>query len=182
MIFKKTKLDGVYTIESDAFQDERGKLVKTYHLDMFLKQHIRVNFIESYYSLSKKNVLRGMHFQIPPQDHAKLVYVSRGIIIDVVLDIQKGSPTYGEYISVELSDKNHKMMYIPTGFAHGFLSLRNHSCVTYLQTTMRSAEHEGGIRVDSFGMDWGVMSPIISERDKGFPQFVDFKTPFIYKK
>ncbi len=123
-----------------------------------------------------------MHFQIPPAAHVKLVYVTSGIILDVVLDIRKGSPTYGKYISAELSEKNRKMMYIPIGCAHGFLSLKNNSCVIYLQTTMYSKDNDAGIHIDSFGMDWGVSSPIMSTRDQAFPALQEFKTPFKFQK
>lgn len=182
MKITKTKLDGVYIIEPHFFQDERGSLVKTFHKDTFIKNKMDFNFEESYYSISKKNVLRGMHFQAPPKDYAKLVYITNGTILDVVLDIRKGSPTYGEYISIELSGENHKMIYIPTGFAHGFLSLKDNSCTTYLQTTIYSPENDSGIRIDSFGMKWNVKNPIISKRDQSFPILEKCEPPFIYKK
>jgi dTDP-4-dehydrorhamnose 3,5-epimerase-like enzyme len=102
--------------------------------------------------------------------------------LDVILDIRAGSPTYGQYVSVELSSLNHKMTYIPSGFAHGFLSLAENSCVTYLQTTMHAPKHDQGIKFDSFGMSWGVETPIMSKRDLSFPSLVQFKTPFIYKQ
>ena len=176
----KTKLLGVYIIEPDVFRDERGAFAKVFHKDTFIKGGMAFGFEESYYSLSKKNVLRGMHFQTPPKDHAKLVYVTAGAITDVVLDIRKGSLTYGQYIARELSDENHIMMYIPTGCAHGFLSLRDDSCVVYMQTSMYAPKHDGGIRIDSFGMEWHVQDPIISQRDQSFPAFQKFKTPFIH--
>jgi len=178
MKITKTKLNGVYIIEPEVFRDERGLLTKPFHKDTFTQHGMDFNFEESFYSISKKGVARGMHFQIPPKDHSKLVYVPNGAILDVILDLRKGSPTYGKHVSVELSDLNHKMIYIPTGCAHGFLSLKDNSCTTYLQSTMRSAEHEGGIRIDSFGMDWPVTKPIISTRDQSFPTLKEFKTPF----
>jgi dTDP-4-dehydrorhamnose 3,5-epimerase len=122
-----------------------------------------------------------MHFQIPPEDHAKLVYVPSGKILDVLVDLRKGSPTYGEHVSVELSAENHKMVYIPKGFAHGFLSLQDNSCTTYLQSTMRSAPHEGGIHFDSCGITWGEEKPIVSKRDTEFPTLEQFDSPFIFK-
>ena len=182
MKITKTDLEGVYIIEPDVFQDERGKLVKTFHKETFAKNNMAFNFEESYYSVSKKGVLRGMHFQTPPHDHCKLVYVASGSIIDVALDIRKGSPTYGKHISVELSADNHKMVYIPIGFAHGFLSLEDNSRTFYTQTTMHSPENDAGIRIDSFGMDWGIKDPIISKRDQAFQALAEFNTPFIYKE
>jgi len=176
-----TKFYGVYCIEPKDFQDERGAFVKVFHRETWLAQQLKFELAESYYSISKKNVIRGMHFQAPPTDHTKLVYVTYGRIMDVILDIRAGSPTYGQSISLELSRDNHKIMYIAPGFAHGFLSLVDDSAITYLQTTMHSPEHDQGIHVSSFEMDWGVANPIMSKRDQGFPGLDTFKTPFTYQ-
>jgi dTDP-4-dehydrorhamnose 3,5-epimerase len=173
-----TSLDGVYLIEPDIFEDQRGFFIKTFHAEIFKEKKLSCDFQESFYSISKKNVLRGMHFQVPPYEHAKLVYVTSGGILDVVLDIRKKSATYGKFIAVNLSAKNRKYIYIPKGCAHGFLSLEDGSIVIYLQTTVYSQKHDTGIRWDSFGMDWGINNPIVSERDKTFPNFMDFKSPF----
>lgn len=176
-----TKFDGVYSIEPKDFQDERGSFVKIFHQDSWLKQRLSFKLAESYYSVSRKNVIRGMHFQIPPADHTKLVYVTHGSILDVVVDIRAGSPTYGQSISLELSSTNHNMIYISSGFAHGFLSLVDDTAVTYLQTTAYSPEHDQGIRFDSFDFKWGVSDPILSQRDQSFPKLSDFTSPFIYE-
>lgn len=179
----ETKLNGVCIIEPDVFADERGSFTKTFHAETFAKTNFNTSFQESFYSVSNKGVIRGMHFQVPPQDHAKLVYVPYGDITDVVLDIRKGSPTYGEYVVIEnLTGDNHKMVYIPRGFAHGFVSNQDGSVMVYLQETMRSAECEAGIRYDSFGMNWGVENPILSKRDKEFPELKDYTSPFVFKK
>lgn len=177
-----TKIKGVFIIETDSFEDERGSFVKTFHIDFFKKNKLSTTFRESFYSISKKNVIRGMHFHLPPKDHSKLIYVTRGTILDVVVDLRNGSPTYGKYISVELSQKNHKMIHIPTGCAHGFLSLENDTCTVYMQSSAYSPEHDMGIKLDSFGMDWKVKKPIISKRDKDFISLKEFKSPFNYKK
>jgi dTDP-4-dehydrorhamnose 3,5-epimerase len=179
MKLNPTKLPGVFIVEPAVHADNRGVLTKPFHKQAFADQGLVNNFEESFYSISHKDVIRGMHFQTPPQDHAKLIYVPRGAILDVVLDIRRDSPTYGQYIASELSAKNFKMMYIPRGCAHGFLALRNNSCTLYLQETMRSAEHEGGIHFDSFGMNWGVKKPILSDRDQSFPTLTEYQTPFI---
>ncbi|MFA5934669.1 MAG: dTDP-4-dehydrorhamnose 3,5-epimerase [Candidatus Paceibacterota bacterium] len=176
----ETILNGIFVIETDIFQDERGSFTKIFHKDFFKKNNITSNiFLENYFSISHKNVIRGMHFQIPTEDHEKIVYVTKGSITDVVLDIRKNSPTYGKYQVMEISDKNHRIIFIPKGFAHGFLSLEDDTCVVYLQTTMYSKEHDTGIRFDSFGMDWDVENPIISKRDQSFQKLEDFITPFI---
>lgn len=182
MKFAKTDLEGVYIIEPKVIGDSRGQFVKTFHEQTFNAHGLRSDFRESFYSTSPKNVIRGMHFQIPPQDHAKLVYVVAGKILDVVLDIRKNSPTYGKNVSVELSDDNKKSIYIPSGFAHGFCVLSDEATVVYMQTTMHSPRHDTGIRWDSFGMDWGIKSPIMSQRDREFSTLKEFESPFGYKE
>ncbi|MBI4707817.1 MAG: dTDP-4-dehydrorhamnose 3,5-epimerase [Candidatus Omnitrophica bacterium] len=181
MKFTKTGLSGVYLIEPEVFQDNRGLFVKTFHSNNFGDIGLKDNIKESFYSISSKNVIRGMHFQLPPKDHVKLLYVTAGNIIDVVLDIRKDSPTYGEHISVELSAINKKIIYIPSGFAHGFCALSENTIVVYMLTGTYSPSHDAGIRWDSFGMDWRIDAPVISDRDRGFPRLKDFDSPFLYK-
>lgn len=175
-----TKIRGVFVIKTEGFEDARGSFVKTFHEDTFKEYGISIDFKESFYSISKKDVIRGMHFHLPPKDHAKLVYVSSGAIIDVVLDLRKLSPTYGMYDTIELSAKNHDMVYIPTGCAHGFLSLVDDTCMVYLQSGVYSKECDTGIAFNSFGMEWPVQHPILSKRDQEFEALNDFNSPFIY--
>ena len=181
MKFKKTKLQGVYIIDTDVFEDDRGIFIKSYNESIFKEAGITLGFKESFYSISKRNVIRGMHFQLPPHDYAKLVYVTAGEAIDVVLDIRKNAPTYGEYISVQLSGENARQIYIPKGFAHGFAVISNSATVTYLQTAVHAPEHDTGIRWDSFGLDWNIKTPILSQRDRAFPKLEEFDSPFLYK-
>jgi dTDP-4-dehydrorhamnose 3,5-epimerase len=182
MKFHQTFLKGAYIIEPEPFEDHRGKFVKTYHLNKFKEHQLESDFCESFYSTSKQEVIRGMHFQRPPKDHAKLIYATSGSILDVSLDIRKNSPTYGKFIAIEISEQNCKAIYIPRGFAHGFCSLTDNATVIYLQTTMHSPEHDAGIRFDSFGMEWNVINPILSQRDSSFPKLESFNSPFIYKE
>ena len=123
-----------------------------------------------------------MHFQTPPYDHIKLVYVPYGSITDVVLDIRKESITYGKYLSIELSANNGKILIIPKGLAHGFKSLEDNTNVTYMQTTSYAPSNDSGIRFDSFGFDWGLDNPLTSHRDLSFPTLKEFDTPFIGNK
>lgn len=181
MNFTETKIRGVYIIETQGFEDERGIFVKTFHKDIFMKRKLNITFRESFYSISKKDVIRGMHFHLPPKDHAKLIYVTNGAILDVVLDLRNGSPTYGQYVSTELSRENKGMIFIPTGCAHGFLSLQDDTCTVYLQSSTYSKEHDTGIRYNSFGMDWNIKKPIVSKRDLDFILLKDFISPFNYK-
>ena len=170
MIIKPTFLDGVFEIENNQFEDQRGLFVKTFHAGEFEEHGLNSDFRESFYSVSKKNVLRGMHFQLPPNDHAKLVYVLHGSILDVVVDVRKKSSTFGQFYSKKLSFDNAQSLYMEKGFAHGFLALSETATVIYLTTTEHAPDSDTGIRWDSFGFNWqGINQPIISARDSRFP-------------
>lgn len=173
-----TGFEDLYIIAYNAFNDYRGEFVKTIHKQTFQSYGLESEFTESFYSSSKLNVIRGMHFQYQPQDHEKLVYVVTGKILDVVLDLRKSSKTYGKCFSVELGAENHKAIYIGKGFAHGFLTLEENSIVEYHTTTSQSREHEGGIKWDTIGFDWPIKNPIISERDQNFIKFNDYVSQF----
>ncbi len=121
-----------------------------------------------------------MHFQTPPHEHIKLVYVPHGRILDVVLDIRKESSTYGKYFSTELSSENGKVLIIPKGFAHGFKSLEDNTNVTYMQTTCYAPNNDNGIKYDSFDFDWDCDEAKISDRDLSFKTLNTFHTPFIF--
>lgn len=179
MDIQTTDLEGLYLIKLDKHIDSRGMFQKPYSYEAFKAWGLETDFREGYYSISASGVLRGMHFQTPPADHAKLVYVSQGCILDVALDIRVGSPTYGQYFSRELYPEACEALYLSRGFAHGFRSLGDGSVVNYLQTSCYDSEHDGGVRLDSFGFDWGVAEPILSERDQSFPTLVDFISPFV---
>lgn len=171
----KTELGGVYLIDAFFSEDSRGSFTKTYHELFFLDHNLCTNFKENYFSKSKKNVIRGMHFQLPPHDHEKLVTVAQGRVIDVVLDLRKTSQTYGKSIEVILSDENHRSIYIPKGFAHGFRTMIDNTIMIYNTSTVYNAEHDSGIKYDSFNFDWNISSPFLSERDKQFGGFENFK-------
>ena len=180
MKFIQTLIPGAYLIHPKFFKDKRGVFIKTFHIDTFKEQNIECDFKESFYSYSKKNVIRGMHFQNPPHDHAKLVYVSQGAVLDVLVDLRKGSPAYGKFFSAELSSENHQLIYIPQGCAHGYLSTKDNSCVIYMHTTVHVPGADTGIHFESFGFNWGVENPILSDRDKSFKHLSDYESPFIY--
>lgn len=175
----QTFIDNLFLIEVDIFNDSRGKFIKTIHSEIFSVNGLDSNFKESFFSISGKNVIRGMHFQTPPQEHNKLVSLIKGRIIDVVLDIRRESTTYGKYFSIELNSLNRKSLYIGSGLAHGFVSLEDDTIVEYHTTTVHSAKSESGILYNSFGFDWNIDNPIISERDLGFLEMKHFDTPFI---
>lgn len=171
-------LDGAYIIDLPAFFDDRGSFVKTFHETTLAEHGIQFALKESYFSVSEKDVIRGMHFQTPPHQHAKIVFCPQGAILDVIVDLRLGSPSYGQHYAQELSAENNKAYYIPEGFAHGFKSLTPGAITYYLVSSEYSKEHDTGILYNSFGFDWGLDNPIISERDLSFPTFEQFKSPF----
>ncbi len=178
---KKSDLDlpGAFLLEPPIFKDARGSFVKTYHAGKFAEFGVAPHFVEEFFSASARNVVRGMHFQNPPQDQAKLVYCIQGRVLDVLLDLRRGSPAFGQAVSRELSAENRLMFYIPTGIAHGFLSLEDDSVMVYKTTTVHSPAHDAGLRWDSFGFNWPLAGPpLVSERDAKFPAWSEFTTPF----
>ncbi len=178
MEIENTFIQGLKLIHLNKFTDNRGSFIKVFNKDFFAENGLETNLKESYYSISARNIIRGMHFQIPPADHTKLVYVNGGAILDVILDIRKKSLTYGKYFKIKIDSDNPVLIYIPVGFAHGFLSLENNTIVTYLQTSVYKPQFDKGIKYNSFEMDWGIKKPIISERDLGFPEFADINFSF----
>lgn len=174
----KTPFEGLLILQTVNFQDNRGGFQKLFSFDYFKENGLDCDFKEFYYSVNKKDVIRGMHFQSPPFDHTKVVYVSRGRIKDVVVDIRKQSATYGQCFSMELDDQTGKYLYIPKGFAHGFASLEEGSIVNYAQTSCYSQEYDRGIDALSFGFDWGIAEPVRSGRDLGFESLDIFRSPF----
>lgn len=174
----ETPIEGLFLLKNVVFKDDRGIFHKPFSRRDYELNHLDCDFLEFYYSINCKKSLRGMHFQNPPMDHTKLVYVSMGIILDVVLDIRSNSESYGKYYSTVLNAKDGHALYIPRGFAHGFLALEDETIVNYAQTSCYSKEYDAGIRFDSFGFNWGIADPIISDRDMHFVAFKDFITYF----
>jgi dTDP-4-dehydrorhamnose 3,5-epimerase len=161
-----------------AFADARGTFVKTFHETILKEAGIGFTLRESYFSLSKKDVIRGMHFQLPPHHHSKIVFCPQGAILDVIVDLRKDSPTYGQHCARELSSENHLAYFIPEGFAHGFKSLTDDAITYYLVSSEYSQQHDTGIRYDSIGYDWGIAAPTISDRDLSFLKMEEFDSPF----
>lgn len=176
-----TKISGCYQIFPQIHSDLRGVFVKTLHAPTFEKWGLCSEFSEEYYSTSIKNVLRGLHFQLPPDDHVKLVYCISGVVKDVLVDLRIGSPTYGEHLCIELSSEIGNAMYIPTGIAHGFWVLSSSSTMVYKTSTVHSPSCDSGIRWDSAGIVWPSDDLIISDRDKTLTSLENFSSPFIFK-
>ena len=174
-------LDGCFRIEPRLFEDQRGAFRKFFHLDTFAEHGLATGFREQYYSVSHSGVLRGMHFQTPPHDHEKLVCCVRGEVLDAVVDLRRGSPTYGQSATTTLSDRNGVALYLPRGVAHGFLSRSEPSIVMYSVTTVHNPSCDSGIHWDSVGIRWPISQPVVSERDGAFPALGDWQSPFVFQ-
>lgn len=156
--------------------DARGTFRKIVHGEAFAAMGLSCDFVEQYVSTSAPGVLRGMHFQTPPHDHAKLVTVLSGRILDVIVDLRPG-PDYGRHASVELDGSEGVSLWLPSGIAHGFLALEA-ATVLYDVTSVHAPANDAGIRFDSFGFAWPIAAPILSERDRALPPLSDFVTTF----
>lgn len=178
--FTESKLPGCYIVQFPAFDDQRGHFVKTIQRSVFEAHGLEADFRETFYTMSYENVLRGMHFQLPPSDHAKLVYCTAGAIYDVTLDLRQGSPTFGQHEVYELSSRANNAVYLPRGIAHGFFVREGPAVMVYHVTTEHEPALDAGIHWDSFEAAWPTDTPIVSLRDAGFPSFESFGSPFVY--
>jgi dTDP-4-dehydrorhamnose 3,5-epimerase len=172
------ELPGCHLLEPRVFEDSRGRFVKPFVQSVLQARGLRTDFIEQYYSTSAVGVVRGMHFQLPPHDHAKLVYCASGAVTDVLLDLRKQSPTCGKHLSLSLSASSGRAVYIAAGVAHGFIATSEPALLVYNVTSEYAPQHDSGVRWDSFGFDWGVTAPVMSARDGGFPTLQQFASPF----
>tara|TARA_B110000503_G_scaffold141577_1_gene235527 strand:+ start:556 stop:1107 length:552 start_codon:yes stop_codon:yes gene_type:complete len=178
--FNKTNIRDCYEIHTNLFEDIRGRFVKVFHKPEFQAFRLNVDFVEQYYTISLPGVVRGLHFQLPPHDHAKLVYCVAGEVMDVTLDLRVGSPTYGKHFSTKLSAKKRNMIYLPSGVAHGFSTINETSILVYNLTSIHHPESDTGIFWNSAEIEWPNSKPIISSRDQNFIKFKDFVSPFRY--
>lgn len=176
-LFSST-FEDVKIIENVYSYDIRGNFIKTFNEDEFIRLGLHTDFRETYYSTSQKDVIRGMHFQLPPYEHDKLIHVISGSVIDVVLDLRKDSPNYKKSIAIHLTGNRPRSIYIPKGFAHGFKCLENNTVMLYQVTTGYQPNCDSGVAYDSIGYDWGIEDPILSERDQNFIRLEDFDSPF----
>ncbi len=182
MLVEDTEIPGCHVLQTRVLHDERGTFTKTFHAPMFEDATLRTDWVEEYFTLSAQGVVRGMHFQRPPADHAKMVFCLVGKVLDVVVDLRKGSPAFGRALGFELTADNGRGLYLPAGCAHGFLSLSGTSGMYYKVTSVYSPEHDAGIAWDSIDFDWPIADPLLSPRDRSHPALADFDTPFIFAK
>ncbi|MCD4698873.1 MAG: dTDP-4-dehydrorhamnose 3,5-epimerase [Bacteroidales bacterium] len=178
MTFSEIQIPGVFVIENRIFHDVRGIFQKNFQKSLFAEKGIKFNIKEHFFSISNKGVIRGMHFQYPPYAQDKLVYSIKGSILDVVLDLRTNSPYFRKIISVELTEKNRKAIFIPKGCAHGFQSLENGSITVYSQSEEYFSKADTGISPLSLELEWPVKEIIISDKDKGLNTLEKFDSPF----
>jgi dTDP-4-dehydrorhamnose 3,5-epimerase len=174
MIFLPTNLRGACIIDPQRLEDDRGFFARTFCHEEFAAHGLKPNFVQCNISFNvRKGTLRGMHYQDKPHEEAKLVRCTRGSIFDVIIDIRKDAPTYRQWVGVELTADNRRMLYVPEGFAHGFQTLEDDSEVFYQMAEMYRPECARGIRWDDpvFDIAWPLPNPIISARDAGYPDF-----------
>lgn len=174
MIFTKTKLSGAYSIDLEKREDERGFFARGFCQHEFTDQGITFNVVQGNISMSKKKrTLRGMHFQEKPHEEDKLIRCTKGAIYDVIIDLRPNSKTFKQWIGLELSADNYRMLYLPKGFAHGFLTLVDNTEVTYLVSEFYTPSAEHGIRYNdpAFAIQWPNKIEVISEKDASFPDF-----------
>jgi dTDP-4-dehydrorhamnose 3,5-epimerase len=175
-----TGIDGLWVIKPKVFSDNRGYFLESYNKSLFEKNGLNLEFVQDNQSLSQANVLRGLHFQNPPFAQGKLVRVITGAVYDVAVDIRKNSATYGKFFGTELNEENKWMMYIPEGFAHGFLTLRDNTIFSYKCTNFYNKDSEDCIKWDdkTIGINWNVKNPVLSEKDHNGKPFATYSSEF----
>lgn len=178
----QTSIPGVVIIEPRLFKDDRGYFFESFSERDFNTQVREVKFVQDNESMSSYGVMRGLHFQRPPYTQSKLVRCVKGAVLDVAVDIRKGSPTYGQHVAVELTEENHRQFFVPRGFAHGFAVLSKTAIFQYKCDNFYHPEADGGISIldDSLGIDWRIPTDhaILSEKDTKHPLLKDFDSPF----
>jgi len=176
----KTPIEGLLVINPKIFGDDRGHFFESWSKESFAENGLDLDFVQDNQSFSSKGVLRGLHFQNPPFAQGKLVRVIKGAVLDVVVDVRKESSTYGQYFSIEINEENKTIFWIPAGFAHGFITLEDDTIFTYKCTGVyNSASEEALLWSDNdLNIDWGVINPLVSDKDLVAGSFKNFKSQF----
>ena len=180
MEIKTTPIKDLLIIQPRVFPDNRGYFFESFNQRKYIDEGLDLTFVQDNLSKSDKGVLRGLHFQKPPYAQGKLVYVIRGSVLDVAVDLRKGSQTYGQHFSIVLSEENHTQFYVPEGFAHGFVTLEDNTIFAYKCTNFYHPESEGAIIWNDrdLNIEWQIDQPIISEKDMKAIDFKNLKSPF----
>lgn len=183
MRVQETSLDGVLEIIPRRFGDDRGWFCETWSRPRMAEAGLALDFLQDNHSFSAEvGTLRGLHYQAPPHAQAKLVRCTRGAIRDVAVDVRRGSPSFGHWIALELTDKNSKQLIVPEGFLHGFITLEPNSEVQYKVTDVYVPDCDGTVRWDSVGIDWELLSPpVLSEKDATAPTLEEWVSPFTWE-
>ena len=175
---KPSAIQGCFELQPKVLDDARGRFVKVFQEHAFAELGLETVFVEEYYSVSHQNVLRGMHFQLPPMDHVKMVYCVQGEVMDAVIDLRVDSPTYGQHALFELNAEKANSIYIPKGMAHGFCVISKQATMVYKVSSAYSLEHDAVILWNSSGIPWPENDVILSARDQHFLAFDKFVSPF----
>ena len=180
MDFKTFEIEGLVEFQPRVFRDDRGYFLETFSMKWFEPLGIKPDFVQDNQSVSKKGVLRGLHFQKPPYAQGKLVRVSSGKALDVAVDLRKNSLTYGQHVSCILDAEKQNVFYVPEGFAHGFVALEDNTTFLYKCTDYYQPSAEGGILWNDpeLGIDWGIENPLVSPKDEVLPLLKHFESPF----
>ncbi len=176
----KTEIPDLLIIQPKVFEDERGYFYESYNKKILAENGMDANFVQDNQSMSQKGVLRGLHFQAPPYTQGKLVSVIKGAVLDVAVDLRKNSPAYGKHYTIELTEKNKTMFWVPEGFAHGFLTLENNTIFSYKCTNYYHKDSENSILWNdpALNISWGIQDPVLSEKDKTGKFFIEFDGMF----
>lgn len=174
-------LPGCFEVRPVVRRDARGSFVKPFQASWFSAAGLRTDYVEHYHSTSSLGVVRGLHLQLPPADHAKLVTCLAGRAFDVALDLRVGSPTLGRAAALELDARTANAVYLPAGIAHGFQALEEGTTLLYAVTSEYAPDREGGVLWSSAGIDWPVPGAVVSERDRALPPLADFESPFAFE-
>lgn len=177
MKMQETGIEGLLLLSPEVYRDERGWFMETWRSDQFPE---KIDFVQDNESCSAKGVLRGLHYQLPPAAMAKLVHVVRGAVLDVAVDLRKESPTCGRHYKVELNDQNKLQLFIPAGFAHGFLSLADHTVLSYKCSAHYQRNLDRSLRWNDpeLAIEWGIENPLLSEKDRHAPLWSQLENPF----
>jgi dTDP-4-dehydrorhamnose 3,5-epimerase len=181
MKIESTSFRDLMIITPDVFGDDRGYFFEPFNEARFrVETGLNITFVQDNESLSRKNVLRGLHFQVPPKSQAKLIRVTRGAVLDVVVDLRKSEPTFGKHFSIVLSSESKQQLYVPEGFAHGFYVLEDQTIFSYKCSNYYSKEHDRSILWNdpAFAIDWNAALPELSDKDKNAMKFAEFDSPF----
>lgn len=176
----ETIIPGCYELRPTVKRDTRGFFAKVFHRPLWEDLGLRTDFAEEYATYSLPWTMRGLHFQLPPMAHDKVVFCLRGNAFDVAVDLRKGSPAFGKHVSVNLSSMQSNALYIPEGVAHGFCVTGDEALLYYKLTTVYSPDHDAGIRWDSADIAWPMTEPTLSPRDLALPSLAEFDSPFTF--